>query len=60
MGATELVEPEYDLNLEVAYWIDQVEKELREIDRQQYKLVRERTKFEGSLRWLQGLLENNA
>lgn len=60
MNTAEVADPEYDLNPEVAYWIDQVEKELREIDRQQYKLVRERTKFEGSLRWLRGLLENNA
>ena len=48
-----------DLTTEVTYWIREVEEELMEIDRQQYELIRDRTKFEGTLRWLKGLLESD-
>ncbi len=59
MGAAETMIEENDLDNEVGYWIQEVEEELKAIDRQQHELIRERTKFEGTLRWLKGLLESD-
>lgn len=42
----------FDLNDEVAYWIQEVEEELKEIERQQQQLTAERAKYEGTLLWL--------
>ena len=45
----------FNLESDVAYWITEVEDELREIDRKQHQLLRERTKYEGTLLWLRNL-----
>ena len=45
----------FTLEDEVHYWIREVEEELREIDRQQEQLSRERAKYEGTLLWLKNM-----
>ncbi len=57
MKTIESTTERFDLDSDVMYWIREVEEELREIDRQQHKLLRERTKYEGTLLWLRNLGE---
>lgn len=55
LGTAELDTANFDLGSDVAYWISEVEEELRELDRTQHQLLRERTKYEGTLLWLKNL-----
>ncbi len=48
----------FDLDNDIEFWIREVEAELKEIDRQQHQLIRDRTKYEGTLLWLKKLHES--
>ena len=48
----------FDQENDIEFWIREVEAELKEIDRQQHQLIRDRTKYEGTLLWLKKLHES--
>ncbi|MBO6557739.1 MAG: hypothetical protein JJ934_12540 [Pseudomonadales bacterium] len=51
-------EVNFDLGNDIEFWIKEVEAELKEIERQQHQLIRDRTKYEGTLLWLKKLHES--
>lgn len=48
----------FDLDSDIEFWIKEVEAELRDIDEQQHQLIKDRTKYEGTLLWLRKLHES--
>ncbi len=50
---------EQEFEVDVEYWIEEVRAEIRTVYDRLDALTQERQKYEGALRWLEGLLKED-